>query len=321
MSNGTKSLFTVLHEQSQHTARRIADGERLGVRQHEETITESLLLEVAKAFPSIRVQTFTRAQESRETGADWVWWWEGKTHWFGSLVQAKRLVPKAGGQHGYDFNYRPKRSKGNPNPPRQIDLLLEDAERRGLPAIYALYNGPDFTIDRQQWSCGILPFSIDSMGVAVLPALMAENWSTIDTSMESIGPLSRPLPCQVCPPTCRDRGDPWLGPLPWILDGSSSEVRNFFTAEQTDNEAGPGDYEDVDLAVAAARGVLLSLAQMGFEQYRARGYTALDPLVRYVWKGVRLRPPDYVLRALEGDDPEAIDDPGYSRLVVVRRPQ
>ena len=44
------------------------------------------------AQPNILVRTYTRWEESRESGADWAWWWEGETRWFGALVQAKRLT-------------------------------------------------------------------------------------------------------------------------------------------------------------------------------------------------------------------------------------
>lgn len=118
-----RQLFDELDAQARAVALRMSDGRRLGVEQQEETITESLLLELARAQPRVKIRTFTRAEESRTTGADFAWWWEGEHQWFGALVQAKRLVPQ-GSDFGYDFGYRPRRTDARPTPERQIDLLL-----------------------------------------------------------------------------------------------------------------------------------------------------------------------------------------------------
>lgn len=70
-------LFTDLEQQSRGVYEQIRDGTKYGVVQHEETITESFLLKLAKSQPNVAIRTFTKYQESRESGADWEWWWEG----------------------------------------------------------------------------------------------------------------------------------------------------------------------------------------------------------------------------------------------------
>ena len=147
----------------------MVDGRHLGVEQHEETLTESLLLELSRKSPTVAVHTYTRTEESR-TGADWAWWWEGDRRWFGALVQAKRVDPRSG---HFDFGYRPRPSPRNPEPERQIDLLLDAARDLELPPMYALYNGPDIAIDPRHWLCGEVPFDPAAMGAAILPAAAA----------------------------------------------------------------------------------------------------------------------------------------------------
>ena len=57
-------------------------------------------------------------------------------------VQAKRLKMKAGTPY-YDFAYKPRLSKL-----RQIDRLVEAAAKDALPAVYALYNGPELDLGK-----------------------------------------------------------------------------------------------------------------------------------------------------------------------------
>ena len=59
-SRQAASLFSELRKQSNDVHRRLLDGRAFGVEQHEETITESLLLELQRAQPNILVRTYTR---------------------------------------------------------------------------------------------------------------------------------------------------------------------------------------------------------------------------------------------------------------------
>lgn len=86
------------------------------VAQPEETITESVLLELKESLPQLSIKTYTRLEENRDTGADWLWWWRGETAWFGGLVQAKKLKRKRGGTPHYEIGYRPKPRAGTAQP-------------------------------------------------------------------------------------------------------------------------------------------------------------------------------------------------------------
>lgn len=310
VSGGTRrQLFDELAHQSRGVARSLADGRRYGVDQHEETITESLLLDLARSQPNVKVRTFTRMEESRETGADWAWWWEGERRWFGALVQAKVLKDR-NGLSGYDFGYRPKVSNYRPDPERQIDLLLKASKHWDLPPLYALYNGPDLNIDPASWHCTEIPYDPEAMGVAVLPAPIA-SWllGLGDASQSSTNRFSRPLPCVICPASCLGYTAAlrWLLQTPWF----EPSVLGF------DDDA----MED-DLALRAARSVLSSIALARSSQFRRLDLGRAE--VANVRRGVREQPPAYVRAAIASSEPleaREYDLRVPPRVVVVTRPE
>ncbi|SCB41162.1 DUF6615 family protein [Rhizobium lusitanum] len=98
----------------------------------EETITETNLLEIRRRHPhKVTLLTFSKSQESKNTGADWEWHIIGKVYTLKMRVQAKR-IHKAGGIG----NLR-QMGKGAAKP--QIDLLIEDAKANGLFPAYCFY--------------------------------------------------------------------------------------------------------------------------------------------------------------------------------------
>ncbi|MEU2036690.1 DUF6615 family protein [Nocardia amamiensis] len=150
--------------------RRVAQGELYGVRQDEEALTSSLLLDLLRDLPDLRVRTLSHHEEATD-GADWEWWIQGATRWFGALIQAKRLSPDG----TYGFNYTTKPSKRNPKPQRQIDSLIETARWLNIPPLFVLYN--DTGNPRRQLSSPrcrqqkLLPAA--ASGVTVLDAFTA----------------------------------------------------------------------------------------------------------------------------------------------------
>lgn len=135
-------VFYALEQVAIHTHLRVIAGERTGIRQSEETITETNLLELSVMLPNLRISTHTHKMEST-SGADWEWWIEGDTKWFGMLVQAKKLhrINKSP-ISGYGFGYAPESADGD----LQVDRLIHTAEahtRHQLAPVYALYNGTD----------------------------------------------------------------------------------------------------------------------------------------------------------------------------------
>ena len=127
------------------------------------------MLDLRRAEPRVFVHALSRAEETR-IGADWIWWWEGRRRWFGSLVQAK----KKGADGSYHLGYRPKSRPGQPAKARQLDALIRTGNRLGLPAAYALYRPRQSNGDLASSACPVLPFWPGSDGILILDALVAK---------------------------------------------------------------------------------------------------------------------------------------------------
>jgi len=98
----------------------------------EETITETNLLEIRRRHArEVTLLTFSKSQESKNTGADWEWHIIGRVYTLKMRVQAKR-IHKAGGVGNLK-----QMGKGASQP--QIDLLIEDAKANNLFPAYCFY--------------------------------------------------------------------------------------------------------------------------------------------------------------------------------------
>ena len=98
----------------------------------EETITETNLLEIRRRHArKVTLLTFSKSQESKNTGADWEWHIIGRVYTLKMRVQAKR-IHKAGGVGNLK-----QMAKGAKKP--QIDLLIEDAKANNLFPAYCFY--------------------------------------------------------------------------------------------------------------------------------------------------------------------------------------
>ncbi len=106
----------------------------------EETITETVLMDLALAFPGhLTIVQFSKNQEAKR-GADWAWAFRNAagTQNLPMLVQAKLLDRR---DHVYP---EIARFVGKKRPPiRQIDRLIATAGRNRWPALYAFYNHLD----------------------------------------------------------------------------------------------------------------------------------------------------------------------------------
>lgn len=127
---------------------------------------------LAAASPRIQFMEFTADQE-KENGADWLWWWVDRDETcYGLLVQAKIL--KSRGRHwNIDFTYR---TSGDDR--TQISKLIRAANRFEVPAAYVLYCGDAqyrATLECDRAHDGVLCRERGSVGVSTVPALVAEN--------------------------------------------------------------------------------------------------------------------------------------------------
>lgn len=107
------------------------DAKQHGLSLQEETLTEMLLLQLAKDCRplGLRVEIFTRHQEARN-GADWEWFIRGPRCAVGYRVQAKRLyhAGRFAGQYG-----------GHDPAGGQTDKLIRMAGTTNVP-LYVFYN-------------------------------------------------------------------------------------------------------------------------------------------------------------------------------------
>lgn len=166
----------------------------------EETITETILMDLALAIPGhLTIAQFSKNQEAKR-GADWAWAFRDATGTrnLPMLVQAKLLDRS---DHGYP---EIGRYVGTKRPPvRQIDRLIATAVRYRWPALYAFYNHlddprriPDYC--RTVPNAGlVMP---ESWGISVAlaqdvrDALDPRNDRSFDTHSQH----SMPLHCLLC---------------------------------------------------------------------------------------------------------------------------
>jgi hypothetical protein len=126
----------------------------------EETITETNLLEIRRRHPrQVTLLTFSKSQESKNTGADWEWHIVGRVYTMKMRVQAKR-IHKAGGIGNLN-----QMGKGADKP--QIDLLIEDAQANGLFPAYCFYCAEP---QRSYWVTGAVEGELEAFETGCLIA-------------------------------------------------------------------------------------------------------------------------------------------------------
>lgn len=162
----------------------------LGISRGEETVTDNFLLDVQAAHPAdVATFQFTKLEESI-TGADWEWWLTDGRLWAGLLIQAKILKLKANLYSSIKHKVR-----GRP----QIDIILDQANFKGIPALYFFYNHTLLDISKLTWNCLSTGLQLKQLGCTVAYAqavkpLIKKGGAGIST----LGPISVPLRCLVC---------------------------------------------------------------------------------------------------------------------------
>lgn len=108
--------------------------EKSGLAFSEETITETILLELATNHPAnVKIKAFTKKTEG-VNGSDWEWWIGSPGRWLGMRVQAKKIkLPSE--------TFAPLQKYGVKKGSKigQIDKLLSHAKADQLNAAYCLY--------------------------------------------------------------------------------------------------------------------------------------------------------------------------------------
>ena len=150
-------LFESLADATWH---RLADGAELGVRQGETSVTDYLLLEIARLrHPAIRLRK-TKQNEEDTQGTDWEWWigtpWQG---WMRYAIQAKRGHV---GDGKYDQLGHRVRDE------LQAEILDRYSTANGATPLYCLYNSVDRRDFRPFWHCK-RPMEPEQLGCSIAP--------------------------------------------------------------------------------------------------------------------------------------------------------
>lgn len=161
----------------------------------EETITQTMLMDLQATYPGrVTVTQFSKAQEANN-GADWAWVFQDNSgqHAFTMLVQAKLLDVA-------DRDYPEIKRRVGKSTDRQIDRLIAHAAQLGVPPVYAFYNHltnplriPDACGTLRQQGLNIPP----SWGISFANAHDVRA-ALDDQSFDTHARHSRPLHCLLC---------------------------------------------------------------------------------------------------------------------------
>ncbi|MER6162394.1 hypothetical protein ABT147_44060 [Streptomyces sp. NPDC001868] len=156
----------------------------------EVTATQVLL---STAYPRIRFVEFA-ADEEKENGADWLWWWVDRDGTcYGLLVQAK-ILKLHGKRWSIDFSYK---TRGDDR--TQLSKLIKAANRFHVPAAYVLYCGDaqyrsTLTCDRTHDDVPCK--ERDRVGVSTVSALVAETAVGLDGKNAGVSAFHDAVPVE-----------------------------------------------------------------------------------------------------------------------------
>lgn len=181
-----------------------------GLSFSEETITETILLQLKiRNHSRLLIKPFTKKEE-RLNGADWEWWIGRDGNWIGMRVQAKRITLP-------DETYKSIFYKAKKANQMQIDYLIKQAQKANPPLIpiYTLYtysnNLP--VLRKQCFHCfrkRYRRFFNSGCLVAHAQDVLAEG----SIKLSNIAPFAFPWHCLVC--ECQQQGNGSSGPADHI---------------------------------------------------------------------------------------------------------
>lgn len=207
----------------------MADAAMLGISRDEETITQDLLLSLAKKHRGggLDIKTFTKSEE-RANGADWAFWFAGyKGLGIGVRIQAKRLFEKEVRYKSLYHQSEKQRKESKVSgllTPNQCETLLN--HRDGMIPMYAFYNSyaiyksglfrhyfraNSFPLRDKYWNGD---WSIEDWGISVGAAIAVKNANWGKNNHPGEFPMI-PLHCLFC--TCCWDEHPVDTSLPFLI--------------------------------------------------------------------------------------------------------
>jgi hypothetical protein len=153
----------LLEDLARRTWHRILDGHFWDIRQGETTISDYLLLEIARAkSPSIEIIKTSIRKEANQ-GTDWEWWvGSPRRGWIRYAIQAKRLGFPSG-------RYETLRHKVD-STSFQVDILINYAKDNNAVPLYCFYNAINKSFPKQYWHCCSNPFELEQLGCTLARA-------------------------------------------------------------------------------------------------------------------------------------------------------
>jgi hypothetical protein len=143
----------------------IALAEKLKISRGEETITDNILLELAKSpFYDITTNQIRKKEESK-IGADWEWLVGNKElGYLRVAIQAKKLNPKKG-----TYNSLKYRVNSTPKNTYQHEILEKYSRSNGALPMYSFYNFTEIIKEKTHWHCKKPKFKKELLGWSITP--------------------------------------------------------------------------------------------------------------------------------------------------------
>ncbi|PHS24395.1 MAG: hypothetical protein COA85_08395 [Robiginitomaculum sp.] len=188
----SRNLCRHFLQQAELVWRAIEDADKFKLAFGEETITETLLLELRRRYKkNIRVDSFDKFEESNN-GADWEWWFGHGTSWIGMRVQAKRI--KLPEEKFASLFYQGKNATQ-----LQIENLIAEAKSARLIPVYCFYThskklpaiGSRYFHCYRGWNG---PFHAYGCMIAHAETILYKG----SMNLSDIVPISFPWHCLVC---------------------------------------------------------------------------------------------------------------------------
>lgn len=174
-------LCTLFKSISQHVWRFLELSSTTGIGVSEESITDGVLIALAKyGGKNVVVKKFTRYQESKN-GADLEMWFHLKNNFVGSLIQAKKLDSSSNSYKYIDHKNG-----------EQLRDLISSAKLPLIPS-YLFYNFWKRNLKKQ------LPNPDSDYGCAISNAYdVKPHLKSPDNSLQSMFPIETPFQCLTC---------------------------------------------------------------------------------------------------------------------------
>lgn len=181
----------ILDDGAKSTNKRILRDHRNGVTPHEETLTQNFvsdyIAKIRRAQLRASVSEFTKRQEARLYGADIALWFVNAAGAFAGVHLQSKVLRSDGTYVGLDHHNRHG---------RQYDMLIEGANREGVLAGYAFYNGlrgaePTASV------CGHGDGAPDINGISIASATAIGPHVARSVRRKDIEQICSPLSCLV----------------------------------------------------------------------------------------------------------------------------